>query len=215
MAGGGRDVCTTSMNPKVKSTEKKKRKRPSKKVPTTVLESSSINFMNLVQKLTGAAGELEAGQSNASSSLANSVTSNTSSPYSSPSCDYMKPRTSDAFYQQLLRSATMAATSAFDNNNNNDDASSSHSNYTPAPFSNPNAHQLAAPASADHFHRSPSSGYYNAGVPDDDELYNSYPSSSRALENDISPFSSSWREPLGSHSEYSWYQQMDNSAMRA
>ncbi|KAG0560155.1 hypothetical protein M758_10G153800 [Ceratodon purpureus] len=208
-------ICTASMSPKVKGTEKKKRKRPSKKVPTTVLESSSTNFMNLVQKLTGSAGELAAGNASTSSlsnsRTSNSMTSNTSSPYSSPSCDYIDPRTSDSFYQQLLRSATMAASSGYDTTNNNDDDSSSHSNYTP--FSNPNAHHLVAPPSLDHFHQSPSSGCYTTGVADDDELYNSYPSSSRALENEISPFSSSWREPVGSHSDY-WYQQM-HSEMRA
>jgi hypothetical protein len=107
-------LSAASQNPKVKTTEKKKRKRPSKKVPTTVLESSSTNFMNLVQKLTGSAAELAAPTKPLPPSLTFSpalslTTSTTSSPYSSPSCDYVDPRlpSNNSFYQQLLQNAAM------------------------------------------------------------------------------------------------------------
>lgn len=215
MAGSSKPPsCDTktaaNLSPKAKPAEKKKRKRPSKKVPTTVLESSCTNFMNLVQKLTGSAAELTANatakDSNSASATdtSNPHTVETSSPYSSPSCDYIDPRnnstsSSETYYQQLLRSATMASYGDSDND------SSSHS----APCTNPNTHQAATPLAPDHFPACPPAGFFHTGVADNDDIYTSYPNSSaRAIENEISPFSSAWREPLPNHSEY-WYPQVD------
>lgn len=173
-------------------TEKKKRKRPSKKVPTTVLESSSTNFMDLVQKLTGSAAEL------ASTSKPHDVSGGDKRPKSAAPSP-VSPEAS--YFQNYLQNAI--ATSY---NNDNDSSSSSHSTYTPAssPFSQP----------ANFMAMDPTSGYnspFAGALGDDDDLLGyTGASSSRAMENDVSLFSSSWRDP-SCHSDY-WYHQMD--AMR-
>lgn len=169
-------------------TEKKKRKRPSKKVPTTVLESSSTNFMDLVQKLTGSAAELASDKT--------TEDKRPKSSHASPvTCPVLEP--SSSYFQDYLRNATY-----------NDNDSSSSSQQGSAAFHFPNFLTTM----------DPTSGYNFSGEALEDELYQSgytggpsNSSSSRAVENDTSLFSSSWREP-SSHPDY-WYTQMD--AMRA
>jgi len=66
------NVSNTS-KPAKAPTEKKKRKRPSKKVPTTVLQANNSGFMQLVQKLTGSAEEHAAATSSPYSSHSNQL----------------------------------------------------------------------------------------------------------------------------------------------
>lgn len=148
-------------------TEKKKRKRPSKKVPTTVLESSSTNFMDLVQKLTGSAAEL------ASDSAAGEI----KRPKAAAAAT---PVVAENSFQSYLHNVIYNA----DNNNDSTSSSSQQSNHSsPAPggfpghFMDPILGGLGADEEL----------YHHAG------LINS--STSRAAENDLSLFSSgSWRD---------------------
>ncbi|KAG0567285.1 hypothetical protein KC19_7G123800 [Ceratodon purpureus] len=239
MAGGGSgnnvDIFNNS-KPAKGTTEKKKRKRPSKKVPTTVLEANSNNFMNLVQKLTGSADEL-----NHHAAATPNSNSPSPSPYSSPSnhTTQQEEPYQQSYYQQYLHSSSTM----------DDDSGSSHNyNYNPAPYSSGSySHQddgMARSQPMDNYgydnYRSVggSGGYVGSGsgsrVGGDDQdnqhdlyqgytgRYNSndtsdyvgYPSSSRAMENDISPFS--WRDPMNhnSTSDY-WYHVDPMPAMRA
>lgn len=208
------------------TTEKKKRKRPSKKVPTTILEASSNNFMNLVQKLTGSADELT--QLGAAAAAPKSTsTSPYPSPYSSPSnhtTPQEDPPQQQSYFQQYLHS-----TSTVDD----DSGSSHHNTYSPAPYASGPSSYPGMGSQMDTQYKSNYDQYENygsvvgsgsrvrgTGDDQDDQYqgtyggrYNSndnsdhvgyHPSSSRAMESDVSPFS--WRDPMNhnSTSDY-WY----------
>lgn len=89
---GGNDEVSNYTKPAKGSGEKKKRKRPSKKVPTTVMQASSSGFMNLVQKLTGSAEEQQANNKSPSPH------SSPSAPYSTTSVDVDVHTSSPGYY---------------------------------------------------------------------------------------------------------------------
>nr|XP_024385443.1 uncharacterized protein LOC112287056 [Physcomitrium patens] len=102
---------------------KKKRKRPSKKIPTTVFDSTSDDFINLVQKLTGSPDERAAAQESeklrakckTETPMDKSLTAVASRPSSSlthAQNDTLNPLTShhtssDLYYQLYLRCSNM------------------------------------------------------------------------------------------------------------
>ncbi|XP_024396267.1 uncharacterized protein [Physcomitrium patens] len=241
MAGGSSNTgFFNNSKPAKGTTEKKKRKRPSKKVPTTVLDSSSENFMTLVQKLTGSADEVVAAreaENRRASGVTDAPNSRSPSPYASP---YSSPSAhaqhdsdphltshhtrSESYYPQYHQSSRMAGYQDFVDGN-----PSSHGNYNSASYSS-----LHNTPSYDHHQATSSSGYnYNSGgggylgshQPDDD--YNRHcsgrshdtsddygpSSSSRALEYDNSPHA--WRSDQMNHSCDYWYSADQVATMRA
>jgi hypothetical protein len=212
MAGGNNMDVFGNVKPAKGAGEKKKRKRPSKKVPTTVLEASSNNFMNLVQKLTGSADELKQQQH---------AKSTTPSPYSSPSNHTSEPQQAQSFsYQQ-----------------DHDSGSSHNYHYTPAPYSSGSYSHHDVGYGYDQYGSASAGGYVGSGsgVGGDDQdvdqyqsysgRYNnaddrsddhvSYNSSSRATENDVSPFS--WRDSMNHNSTSNYWYHVDPmpNSMRA
>ncbi|XP_024399243.1 uncharacterized protein [Physcomitrium patens] len=198
---GGNDIITNSVTvkPGKGTTEKKKRKRPSKKVPTTILEASSTHFMELVQKLTGSTEEkrakLVSDASNSSSPSSRSVSGN------AQQADVPSSQTC----HQGLRSGKPVGYGDLDCD------SSSHSNNYTSPHTHPEMPSLDF-----YHHEAETSEYYNnypdysvssSRIADEEDLHRLSSSSEVSMEsltalgNETSPFSSQWRDQVG-HQDY-------------
>lgn len=210
----GKDIITHTLGTKSPkgTADRKKRKRPSKKVPTTVVEATCTDFMDLVLKLTGAEEERRG------KSVSDPPPSTSPAP-PPPTANVQQgnPRTSQTYFQDLLRSKTALGKVDLD-----EGSFSPRNNYTSAPNSN------YAMRSLDHYDQQPETfGQYNSyrkfsptnWRDAEEENLNwfgsrseSFKESSRAPPNEISSTSSQTKRDKAGPSSY-WFS-MDHMPQR-
>lgn len=191
---GGNDEVSNNTKPAKGSGEKKKRKRPSKKVPTTVMQASSSGFMNLVQKLTGSAEELQQANNNKSPSPHSSPSS---APYSTTSVDVdVHTSSSPGYYTSPYSSAPGPIQDQYHHQQYHHDSPS----YG---YNNTGGYATGGGGYVDHTTSSTRS--YDDGGDNRSYSFNDHSPSASSRGLDVSPFT--WRDGPNYHnstSDYNW-----------